>query len=84
MYLIDAANYQEIYLILTALYLGKAIYYFSRWFQRFRQDTSLSEQDKRFCWKVLTVATIFWPIVLPLSSLEKRIFGSPAEGFFGR
>lgn len=82
MCIIDAASYQELSLILTAFYITKAIQCFANWFKRFRQDTSLSESEKRLCLKVLALATVFWPIVLPLSALEKRICGSPLEGVF--
>lgn len=82
MYLIDTASYQELSLILTALYVTKASQCFFRWFQRFRQDTSLSASDKRLCLKVLALATVFWPIVLPLSALEKRLCASPYESAF--
>jgi hypothetical protein len=82
MCIIDAASYQELSLILAALYCAKAIQCFASWFKRFRKDTSLSDSEKRLCLQVLAVATIFWPIVLPISSLEKRIFGSPYQGVF--
>lgn len=82
--LIDPISYQEIFLILVGLYLSTALYYFTNWFKRFRQDNSLSESDKRFCLKILTLATIFWPIVLPLASLEKQLLGSSTEGIFWR
>ncbi len=82
MCIIDAASYQELSLILTALYVSKAIQCFANWFQRFRQDTSLSESEKRLCLKVLALATIFWPIVLPLSAMEKWLCASPYEGAF--
>jgi hypothetical protein len=82
MCIIDAASYQELSLILTALYITKAIQCFANWFRRFRQDTSLSESEKRLCLKVLALATVFWPIVLPLSAMEKRLCASPYEGAF--
>ena len=84
MCIIDAGSYQELSLILTVLYFATAIQCFSSWFKRFRQDTSLSDSEKRLCWQVLAVATIFWPIVLPISSLEKRICASPIESLFWR
>jgi hypothetical protein len=83
MCLIQAISYRELSLILTGLYLSRAVYCFATWFKIFRKDNSLSEPEKRMCLKVLAVATIFWPIVLPISSMEKRLLGSPVEGFFG-
>ncbi|MGB7440796.1 MAG: hypothetical protein WA919_06985 [Coleofasciculaceae cyanobacterium] len=53
--------------ILLALYLVIAFYYFKYWRKAFRRDTNLSKQEKRFSWLVLAVATIFWPIVVPIS-----------------
>ena len=82
MCIIDPAGYQELSFILIALYLIKAMLCFTSWFKRFSQDSSLSNSEKRFCLKILTLATIFWPIVLPISSLEKRLIGSPLEGEF--
>jgi hypothetical protein len=82
MCIIDAASYQELSLILTVLYFATAIQCFASWFKRFRKDTSLSDSEKRLCLQVLAIATLFWPIVLPISALEKRICGSPYEGVF--
>lgn len=82
MYTIDTASYQEVFLILAVLYFTTAIQCFASWFQRFQRDTRLSRAEKRLCWKVLAIATIFWPIVLPLCSLEKRLFSSPFEELF--
>lgn len=82
MYMIDAASYQEVFMILAVLYFTTAIQCFASWFKRFKRDTSLSNPEKRLCLKVLTIATIFWPIVLPLCSLEKRLFSSPFEEIF--
>ena len=53
--------------ILLAIYLGMAFYYFKNWWKAFRRDTNLSKQQKKLSWLVLTVATIFWPIVVPIS-----------------
>jgi hypothetical protein len=82
MYMIDTANYQEVFLILAVLYFTTAIQCFASWFKRFKRDTRLSRAEKHLCLKVLAIATIFWPIVLPLCSLEKRIFSSPCEEIF--
>ncbi len=84
MCIIDTGSYQELSLILTVIYFATAIQCFVGWFKRFRQDTSLSDAEKRLCWQVLAIATIFWPIVLPISSLEKRIVASPAENLYWR
>lgn len=72
MCLIEPITYQELFLIPIALYVSTALYYFATWFKILRRDTSLSQQQKWFCVKVLVIAAIFWPIVLPITSLEKR------------
>jgi len=82
MYMIDAASYQELFIILAVLYFTTAIQCFTSWFKRFQLDTTLSNSEKLLCLKVLAIATIFWPIVLPLCSLEKRLFSSPLEEIF--
>lgn len=82
MYMIDATGYQEVFIILAVLYFSKAIQCFASWFKRFNRDTSLSNPEKRLCLKVLAIATIFWPIILPLCSLEKRLVSSPLEEIF--
>jgi hypothetical protein len=82
MALIDEISYQELSFVLSVVYLVTATCYFVSCFKLFRQDRNLSEPEKRLCLQVLTLATIFWPIVLPLSSLEKRMFASPFESFF--
>ena len=82
MCLLDVISYQELSYVLAVLYFLKAIHCFIRWFKRFRRDTNLSEHEKALCLKVLAIATLFWPIILPVSSLEKQLFGSPIESMF--
>ena len=83
-YFIDPISYQEVFFIFIGLYCSTALYCFATWFKRFRQDHSLSASDKQLCLKVLAVATICWPIVLPLAYLEKQLLCSPVEGVFWR
>ena len=82
MCLLDVVSYQELSCVLAVLYFSKAIHCFIRWFKRFRLDTNLSEPEKALCLKVLAIATLFWPIILPLSSLEKQLLSSPIESMF--
>ncbi len=56
---------------LTALYLSVVLYCFATWFKVFHLDTDSSPPQKRLALKVLIVGCIFWPIVVPLSKLEK-------------
>ncbi|NEQ17098.1 MAG: hypothetical protein F6K44_26450, partial [Moorea sp. SIO3E2] len=36
-----------------------------------QKDTNLSPDQIRSSWIVLTIASIFWPIVAPIANLEK-------------
>ncbi|HBB35801.1 MAG TPA: hypothetical protein DDZ80_22250 [Cyanobacteria bacterium UBA8803] len=49
-----------------------ALFCFLTWLKVFLKDTELSPQERRASWRVLIVATIFWPLVLPIAYLEKR------------
>ncbi len=75
MCLINPVSNQELALVLTALYFSKAFYHFAIWFNVFKQETSLSSTDKGLLWGVLVLATILWPIAVPISYLEKRSLG---------
>ncbi|NEP51627.1 MAG: hypothetical protein F6K65_23640 [Moorea sp. SIO3C2] len=57
--------------VLAGFYVSGALYFFSIWFQAFQKDTNLSAEQIRLSWIVLTIATIFWPIVAPIANLEK-------------
>ncbi|EGJ30792.1 MULTISPECIES: hypothetical protein [Moorena] len=57
--------------VLAGFYVSGALYFFSIWFQAFQKDTNLSPDQIRSSWIVLTIASIFWPIVAPIANLEK-------------
>ncbi|NEO92013.1 MAG: hypothetical protein F6K56_17905 [Moorea sp. SIO3G5] len=57
--------------VLAGFYVSGALYFFSIWFQAFQKDTNLSPEQIRLSWIVLTIATVFWPIVAPIANLEK-------------
>lgn len=59
--------------VLPALYFSAAIYFSLIWFTAFQQDTNLSKEEKAFSLKVLIVATIFWPLVAPISYLSQHL-----------
>ncbi|NEO30539.1 MAG: hypothetical protein F6K36_08910 [Symploca sp. SIO3C6] len=63
---------------LPTIYLSAAFYFFLVWFGAFKRDMNISPQQKRISWLVLIVATIFWPIVVPISYLE-RISNIPRD-----
>jgi hypothetical protein len=64
---------------IIATYLLMAIPFLSIWLNAFRRDTSLSARDRQLSLVVLAVATVLWPVVVPISYLEllkkKRIAG---------
>jgi hypothetical protein len=43
---------------------------FSRWVSFFREDESLSGEEKKMSWLVIAIATLLWPVVLPFAYLE--------------
>ncbi|MCA1995381.1 MAG: hypothetical protein LDL41_25535 [Coleofasciculus sp. S288] len=59
-------------IVLSATYVLSALFCFATWFNVFRKDTHLSPEQKRISKRVLIVATLLWPIVVPISYLEKR------------
>lgn len=56
---------------LSLAYLLSALFCFATWFKVFQQETNLSPQEKAISIKVLIVASVFWPIAVPISHLEK-------------
>ena len=52
------------------VYLISGSYFFTIWWKFLKQDTRLSLEDRLFSLTVLGVATLLWPIVIPLAYLE--------------
>ena len=73
LYLWNYCNFKLLMTGLTSLYLLLALYYFMIWLNIFRKDTDLSLEEKHLSWIVLIVATIFWPITVPISYFEKHL-----------
>ncbi|NEP01227.1 MAG: hypothetical protein F6K58_21730 [Symploca sp. SIO2E9] len=63
-------------LVVAALYLSAALHFFyiwlRIWLKAFQQETDLCNQQKLICMKVLIIATIFWPLVVPISYLHRN------------
>lgn len=57
--------------LFPAIYLLAALYFLRQWWKAFKQDTELSAEESRFSWFVLIIATLLWPVVVPISMLEK-------------
>lgn len=64
---------------IIATYLFMAIPFLGIWLNAFRRDTSQSAKKSQFSLIALAIATVFWPVVVPVSYLEllktKRIAG---------
>ena len=54
-----------------AVYLLVAGYFFNKWFKLYRQDTNMSEEEKQLSKVILAIATVLWPVTVPLSYIEK-------------
>jgi cell division protein FtsL len=52
------------------IYLPAAAHFFRVWYSYFRQDTKLIQQEQLPFLLILLVATICWPIVVPIAYLE--------------
>ncbi len=57
---------------LGIFYLLMATCFFTIWLEFFKGDTSrsLSLQEECLGWAILSVATILWPVVVPIAYLE--------------
>ncbi|MGI0490242.1 MAG: hypothetical protein B0A82_16835 [Alkalinema sp. CACIAM 70d] len=55
--------------ILTCYFLVMPIL-FLKWLGFFMQDKDMSKTDRKLSWAVLTIATLLWPLTLPLAYLE--------------
>lgn len=58
-------------LVFPVLYLSGALYCFTVWFKAFQRDSEMTAQQRHYSLKVLSIAILFWPLVAPLSCLEK-------------
>ncbi|HBB35444.1 MAG TPA: hypothetical protein DDZ80_11525 [Cyanobacteria bacterium UBA8803] len=56
---------------LPIIYLLVALQFSTNWVKALQRATDLSAEQKRLCYIVFIVATVFWPIALPISYLEK-------------
>jgi hypothetical protein len=50
--------------------LTSAFYFFTIWLKFFKRDTGLSLEDKQLSLVILGVATLLWPVVVPLAYIE--------------
>lgn len=55
---------------LVFVYLLMAPRFFTRWLKLFKQDSSLSSEDKLLSMAILVIATTLWPVVVPIAYLE--------------
>lgn len=55
---------------LGGFYLLMAAWVLTIWLKFFKQDTSLSSEDRLLSMVILVIATILWPVVVPIAYLE--------------
>lgn len=55
---------------LALVYWLMAIHVFMFWLDFFKKDRSMSNKEKLQSKIILVIATLFWPIVVPISYLE--------------
>ncbi len=61
-----------IYFLVVA-YLLMAALFLVMWLNAFQKDTGLSDNEKVASLIVLSIASLFWPIVVPISKFELLI-----------
>ncbi|HAA31681.1 MAG TPA: hypothetical protein DCE56_33245 [Cyanobacteria bacterium UBA8553] len=66
--------------LLSGLYLVVALSFFGSLFEGLSKSTDLSKEQRECSLKVMSLAAIFWPIVLPISYMEKR--SKAQQGFY--
>ena len=62
--------WETVFIGLVAFYLVMLPILFSRWLDFMQHDDSLSSNEKFSSWVILVMATILWPLVVPISYLE--------------
>lgn len=58
--------------IAIALYLVGVLYFFFIFYNLFKENTNLDAEQKRISWIALMISSGFWPLVVPISCIEKR------------
>jgi hypothetical protein len=53
--------------MLLPLYCLISVYLFRIWFNHYKQDLNLSNEDKILCLVTLVIGAVLWPIVLPIA-----------------
>lgn len=55
---------------LLVAYLLMASCFFTLWLEFFKRDTRFSSEDRYLSIVILVIATILWPLVVPIAYLE--------------
>lgn len=55
---------------LITIYTLIGVSLFNCWYNAFRRDRSMNDEDLRISKLVLVIATLVWPLVVPFSYLE--------------
>jgi hypothetical protein len=58
--------------IIPLLYLSVAFWSFARLFKDLQEEVNLSSEERKYSWEVIILASTLWPIIIPISYLEKR------------
>lgn len=58
-------------LSLPVIYLFTSAYFFVTWLIVFKRDSDLSPREQYLSWLVLIVATIIWPITVPIAYQQR-------------
>ncbi len=53
--------------ISSVFYFLIAAYLFWFWFNRFKQENTLTNEEKTLCLATFVIGAIFWPIVIPIA-----------------
>ncbi len=58
--------------ILPVIYVSVALCSFATLYKDLQEATNLSSEQRECSWRVIILAATLWPIVVPISYLEKR------------
>jgi hypothetical protein len=58
--------------ILPVIYLSVAVWSFANLFKGLQEEINLSFEERKYAWEVIILAATLWPIIMPISYLEKR------------
>jgi len=60
----------QILLTLVISYLLMSCYFFVNWLDFRRNNPTSSPEDRLLSWIISAIATIFWPLIIPISCIQ--------------